>query len=333
MRLVVSALQAQVREANQLLGETYEILSHPQGIFDPKVQSAVLAKMARNTVPRWHFAMLNDVERNSALNAALHAQIPAGSVVLDIGTGTGLLAMGAVKAGASHVYTCEENPLLAEIARQIVAEHGMSDSITVLNKRSTQLVVGRDLTRKVDVLVSEIVDCGLIGEGLLPSVRHAREHLLASDGVMMPVAARLYGRLVNGAALMNLNRAGQANGFDVSLINSAATQGHFPLRLQTWPHLMLSEAVELAAFDLRSGPLEPGGRTLAILATADGEAQALATWFELDLGGDITLSNSPENTSSHWMQALIPLEKPAPVVAGGTCSVELRWSDYSLTAS
>lgn len=333
IRLAISAMQAQAQEINRLLGEVMAALSRPQTLADPDAQASVLAQLARNTVPRWHFAMLNDTERNDALRTALESRIPAGAVVLDIGTGTGLLAMGAARAGARHVYTCEENPLLAEMARQIIAEHSMTDTITVLNKRSTQLVVGRDLAERVDVVVSEIVDCGLIGEGLLPSVRHAREHLLAPGGTVLPVAARLYGQLVNGAALVNLNRVDSASGFDVSLINAAATQGHFPVRLGTWPHRMLSEPVELAVFDLRSGPLGPGRRTLAIPATADGEAHALVTWFELDLTEDITLSNAPENATSHWMQALIPFEKPVPVAAGETSSIELRWDDYRLAVS
>ncbi|MEV4741119.1 50S ribosomal protein L11 methyltransferase [Streptomyces sp. NPDC049555] len=330
LRLAIAALKTQAQQIGRLVGEV-EALCAPHALADP--DSPVLAEIVRRNVPRWHFAMLNDAERNTALTEALRRRIPPGSVVLDIGAGTGLLAMAAVRAGAAHVYTCEENPLLAEIARQTIAGHGMSDAVTVLGKRSTELEVGRDLERRVDVLVSEIVDCGLIGEGLLPSVRDARARLLAPGGLMMPVAARLYGQLIESETVVGLNRVTGAGGFDVSLMNTAATRGHFPVRLGTWPHRALTEPRELVAFDLASGELGPGSRTLPFTATADGEAHALVTWFAMDLGGGITLRNAPQNTASHWMQALLLLDKPLALSAGQSTDIELSWTDTTLAVS
>ncbi|MBZ4018702.1 hypothetical protein CCS38_23780 [Streptomyces purpurogeneiscleroticus] len=310
---------------------TVEALTSPSGM--PVPGSAAFDRIARQTVPRWHFAMLNDTERNERLIGAVQHRVPQGCVALDIGTGTGLLAMATVRAGASHVYTCEANPLLAEIARQTVAANGMSDAITVLNTLSTDLEVGRDLPRKADVLVSEIVDCGLIGEGLLPTVRHAREHLLRPGGLMMPVSARLHGRLIRSGAMVELNRVQEAGGFDVSLLNATASRGHFPVRMHTWPHELLSEPFEMAAFDLRSDDLLPGRSRLSVPATADGRADGIVAWFSLDLGGGFELCNSPVNPDSHWMQALLLFEKSVSVTAGQSLDLELRWTDFQLTVS
>lgn len=294
--------------------------------------SGKFADLAKRVVPRWHFPMLNDTERNAALATALEQLIPPGSVVLDIGSGSGLLAMVAIRAGASRVYTCEENPLLAEIARQVISGYGMSDVITVLDKRSTDLVVGRDLDHRVDVVSSEIVDCGLIGEGLLPTIRHARQHLLAPGGLLIPRSARLRGALINSQVIIGLNQVQDAAGFDVSLMNTFATRGHFPVRLSTWPHQLLSEPMELLAFDLESDQLTPGRRQLSAQVTESGEAHGLVAWFELELGAGIVLRNSLDNVTSHWMQAFIPFEKSAAVSNGQQLSFELSWTDLQLSA-
>lgn len=60
------------------------------------------------------------------------------------GTGTGLLALLAVEAGAGQVYACETNPVLANMARAIVAAHGpkAKEAVVVLNKASQELRVG-----------------------------------------------------------------------------------------------------------------------------------------------------------------------------------------------
>lgn len=330
LRLAIAAIRTQASELRRLAAAVEQTLSGAAEL--PSPGSAAFAEIARRAVPRWHFAMLNDTERNKALATALEQLIPHGSTVLDIGSGSGLLAMVAVQAGAARVYTCEENPLLAEIARQIIGDHGLSDVITVFGKRSTELVAGHDLDGRVDVLVSEIVDCGLIGEGLLPTIRHAREHLLAPGGLMIPARARLYGQLIYSQIITGLNQVRNAVGFDVSLMNAVATRGHFPVRLATWPHEVLSGPVQLAAFDLRSDPLTPGRRPVLVPVASPGEAHGLAAWFEMELGGGLALRNSLDNSASHWMQALIPFDKPVPVTAGQQLSIELNWTDTQLFA-
>ena len=59
-------------------------------------------------------SMLHDTSRNNKYEQAITAAVAAfvarsgrKPVVLDVGTGTGLLAMMAARAGAEHVYACE----------------------------------------------------------------------------------------------------------------------------------------------------------------------------------------------------------------------------------
>lgn len=328
IRLALAGLRARAQELSRVADATAQVLAAPDGL---STALPAFREFARASVPRWHFAMLNDHERNDALATALERVIPRGGTVLDIGAGTGLLAMMAVRAGAAHVYSCEANPLMAEVARQVVAAEGFADRVTVLSCRSDELVVGRELPRRVDAVISEIVDCGLIGEGILPSIRHARAELLSPGGVMLPRRARLLGLLLQSENAVNLNRVGSASGFDVSRLNSFATPGHFPIRLHTWPHRALSEPVELVSFDFSADPLDPGGCKLAVPVRESGTVHGLAAWFEMDLGGGVTLRNSPENIGSHWMQALVPLAEPLDVEAGSTLVLDLSWSETSLS--
>ncbi len=84
--------------------------------------------------------------------------------------------MMAARAGARHVYACEMLPDLADLARIVVAENGFADRITVVAKASKDLVLGVDLPERATLLVTEIFDALLIGEGALPAIGHAREH-------------------------------------------------------------------------------------------------------------------------------------------------------------
>ena len=125
------------------------------------------------SVPRWHFNMLRDEPRNAAFDAAIRRAVTPGTHVLDIGAGSGLLSMMAARAGAGRVVACEENPAIADMARQIVATNGFAERVRVVTGNSTELDVESDLEGRADVIVSEIVSNNLLAEGVLKTLADA----------------------------------------------------------------------------------------------------------------------------------------------------------------
>lgn len=130
-----------------------------------------LDNVKNHLVERWHFGMLNDSDRNrkykAAIGKAIQQRSNLGSRVLDIGTGTGLLALYAHEMGASFVAACECSPLMCHMASEAFRRNGCADQIKLIPKHSTKLDVQSDLGGKVDLIVTETMDCGVFGEGLL----------------------------------------------------------------------------------------------------------------------------------------------------------------------
>ena len=73
--------------------------------------------VVRREAPLWHFSIIHDQPRNEAYSRALAHFVKPGMTVFEIGTGTGILAMLAARAGAKHVYTCERRADVAQAAR------------------------------------------------------------------------------------------------------------------------------------------------------------------------------------------------------------------------
>ena len=142
-------------------------------------------------MPAWHAAIIGDRARNEAYDAALRNAIEPGMRVLEVGAGTGLLAMMAARAGAAEVVTCEINPLVAERARQIVAQNGYADRVRVIGKHSGDLKLGVDLSGPADVFVSEIISGSLLNEAVLPVMEDVVPRLLKPGAIVIPFRASI----------------------------------------------------------------------------------------------------------------------------------------------
>ncbi|MFF8608010.1 50S ribosomal protein L11 methyltransferase [Streptomyces sp. NPDC015346] len=266
-------------------------------------------RAVRALVPRWHFGMMNDTERNQAYAKAIAQVVGEDRLVLDIGTGAGLLALLAARSGASRVVTCEAVDVVAATAREIVKQNGYADVVTVVSSLSTDLRVGVDLPRRADVLVTEIFDCALLGEFVVPALAHARRELLTPDAVILPRSGRLFAQFVESPELHSLNHVGEVDGFDFSPFSSLTSLEYFSTTLGNYRHRPLTEPVEIFRFDFAED-IEPAAHHVEITPRESGRAHAVVMWFELDLAEGVTLSNSPSDTGSHWKQAIQTLPEP-----------------------
>jgi len=284
-------------------------------------RSQLNAARAR-TIQGWHLPMLADTARNDAYEKAITQAVKKkkGAHVLDIGTGSGLLAMMAARAGAETVTACEINIPLADIARQVVSENGFADQITVIGKSSEKLVVGKDMARPADIIVSEIVDVGLLREGVLTTLSHAVQTLAAKGAEMIPASAEILAVLVEAPALRRVNPLSEISGFDLSAFDVFRDPGYRKIFLANQEHKLLSRPFPVAAFDFRT--FRPGDPnhfdTLELEAEIleDGAAQAVVFWFELRLDEETVISTSPASGKTHWGQAIQFLDTDIPVCKG-----------------
>ncbi|MFC5180681.1 50S ribosomal protein L11 methyltransferase [Actinomadura harenae] len=318
---------------------------HESGRFDKAIEEFELAlalagdnreavlghnRAVRRHVPRWHWEMLHDKERADLYDRAIRQVVRPDRLVLDIGTGTGLLSMMAARAGAREVIACEGQPAVAAVAEQIIHAAGHHRAITVVPKRSTAMRVPEDMPARADILITETIDCALLGEGILGTIAHAREHLLKEDALILPSAGRVFAQLVESDSLFRKNHVGDLYGFDLSEFNRLASLEYFDSRLRNHRWRPLSEPMEIFAFDFyRDGPEERRAE-FVVSPTAEGRCHAIVFWFELDLVPGIGLTNSPGNPESHWKQAVQCLPDPLQVTPGEPLLLEARHDEASL---
>ncbi|KAK9071328.1 hypothetical protein SSX86_009896 [Deinandra increscens subsp. villosa] len=110
-----------------------------------------------------------------------------GKTVLDVGTGSGILAIWSAQAGAKKVYAVEATKM-AEHARELVKANKLQDVIEVIEGSIEDIT----LPEKVDVIISEWMGYFLLRESMFDSVICARDRFLKPTGVMYPSHARMW---------------------------------------------------------------------------------------------------------------------------------------------
>lgn len=122
---------------------------------------------------------------------------------------------------------------MANCARNVIAHNNCDDKITLIPKRSTDIVVGpgKDMELRANVLVTEVFDTELIGEGAIGTFNHAHANLLTvrmllrenslrlsfhfkvvhfflkEDSIVIPSRATIFVQLVESELLSSWNRS------------------------------------------------------------------------------------------------------------------------------
>jgi len=286
-------------------------------------------------VPSWHFSIVRDALRNAAYEAALARAIRPGMKVLEIGAGTGILSMMAARAGAGEVVACEMNPKVAAAAQDIVARNGFADRVRIVAKKSTDLDPVADLGGPADLLVSEIVDNGLLGEGVLPAVEDAAQRLLRPGAAIIPARGNLRIALAHYSKLQS-RHLGTIEGFDLSAFNRLANP-HFTLRRENADLALRSAPADLFAFDFSSGGPFPPADARVELVSDGAPVNGIVQWIRLEMDDTGHYENVPgPGPQSCWAVIFHPFRqerRPAKGARVAVCGRHQRasyslWTDF-----
>jgi 16S rRNA G966 N2-methylase RsmD len=173
----------------------------------------------------WHFDMLLSKERNDFYNDLIKDNCKD-KVVFEIGTGSGLLSVLAVRHGARKVICCEENPLLIEAATQLFQRLGVADKIQLIQKNSKDIKT--EELPPVDVVLHELFGSDPFEEEFIPTLQDARR-FMKPDGIFLPDQLQIIYQVVpQGPIIQELTYDG------ISLIemNQILPQVHPGLRVR-----------------------------------------------------------------------------------------------------
>jgi len=271
--------------------------------------------------------MVADAVRVDAYAGAIARVVHPGSIVVDLGCGTGILSLLALRAGALRVHAVDTNPAVW-LARDLARDNGFGDRLRVHHRSSFEV----DLGERADVIVTDLRGSTPFFSENLAAVADARRRWLAPGGTLIPARDRMFVALVETETQWRILEHGwtslERRGFTAdaarsATLNCAYTDADAPLGAEQ----ILSEAKAWAEIDYRDAATQAPSRTssgdVELAMTRGGTAHALAVWFEATLHDDIGFTNAPGQRLV-YKRTVLPLLEPVPVTAREIAKVTLR---------
>jgi hypothetical protein len=259
----------------------------------------------------FHRRMLEDRFRTGCYESAIARLIRPGDVVVDIGTGSGILGFFACRAGARTVYAIESEAII-ELARLVACANGLQDRISFIRKMSIDV----DLPEMADVLITETGGTFGLQGGMLAAVIDGRRRFLKEHGQILPSSLDLWVAPVEfprGYAVVETWKQ-NVYGFDFSAIRTFAVNNDYAADLNA--HNLLSEGQLLTRIVFREMENTYIKDQVSFQINRTGMLQGFAGWQSTEVAAGITFTNSPVERTIRWKQSFLPIEHSCPVIAG-----------------
>lgn len=281
----------------------------------------------------YHYRMLADRARVRAYGRAIQQVVKPGDHVVEIGTGTGILAVLAARAGAR--VTAIERYSILDMARAVARHSGVEERIDFVRGDADQV----QLDRPGDVLLSEIVGNRILNEGLLEATLDARRRLLVPGARLVPGRIDILAQLGYSDRFDHLSREFRQIG-DLHEVNLGALTAWFDGFLTSGKLVWEQGPQDMSGFEALSEPVTVIGLDLATIEdvdfkagakmrpTREGTANAVVLTFCLTLVPGVLLSSHEQRTDLHWCRPVYMLGQPVSCRPGQTLRAELSYEAH-----
>ena len=268
--------------------------------------------------------MIADTVRMRAFAAALGTAVKPGSVVVDLGTGTGIFALLACRLGARRVYAIEPDDAI-QVAKEIAAANQCADRIEFVQAMSTDV----DLPERADVIVSDIGGMLPWFQKHIPAIADARRRFLAPGGRLIPLQDTAWAAVVSAPELYE-RQCGPWRENEFGLDMEAARR----LVTNVWSrgsvnrNQFLAEPQQWATLDYARVEDPDVSARIDWSIERAGTAHGIAAGFDRLVSEGVRLSNAPtagtESAASIYGTIFFPWPEPVALAVGDLVSVGLE---------
>jgi predicted RNA methylase len=139
---------------------------------------------------------LADEARTQAFGQAIASVEQPHHLALDLGAGSGILALFAARAGAQRVIAIEYDRYVAAVARENFRRNWAGDAIRLIEADARNHVFGKGL--RFDLVIAEMLTTGLIDEAQVQAINNLhRQGVVTRDTTFIPARQETFATLAH----------------------------------------------------------------------------------------------------------------------------------------
>ena len=259
---------------------------------------------------RMHEMMLNDTVKIENYFQGVTRNVKPGDKVLDLGTGTGILAFFAAFREPERIYAVEQLDIV-EAAEKIARANSL-DRITFVKGDCLEFDPGE----KMDVIIHEQLGNRLFDSGIVDTLVDCRERFLKDDGRILPGRFEYY---LEPVMLKERSRQPfiwekKIKGLDLSCLREYA------LDYAQWEKVVSVNPADVGCFlsdpesiyncDLHTMAKTdlPGVMTQKKVLTRDGRLDGFLVFFKAFFDEEFGFSTYNPETATHWGLSMLRVE-------------------------
>lgn len=229
-----------------------------------------------------HAHMVDDPLRTEPLLKAIQNTVKNEMVVIDIGTGTGILAIEAARSGAKHVYALDCDKAALACAKKLAKKTGVEKKISFIHSLSFNYKP----EEKADLIICETVGSFAFDENILATLLDAKKRLLKRGGKIIPERLKL-----SAVPITRLPQVETPS--EIAEISSSD---------------FAAEPKLLSSIDFNDTFKDFEHAKTSFKVKEDCTIRAIALWPEVSWSGKHKTSASPLLKQTHWKQGIMPIE-------------------------
>lgn len=277
-----------------------------------------------------HEKMLSDKSRMDAYHKAITKHIKKNDIVIDLGTGTGILSFFASQKSPKKIYAIEHGKII-ETAKK-VCEHNGIKNIEFVNSNSRNF----SINEKADYIIHEQIGALLFDEHMIENLSDLKQRLLNKDGKILPGKFEVFlvpVKLKDNSKvpfLWEQNIHGvKYDCFDDQKNNIDAAYGLLKVRPEAVDYF-LSEPEKILYYDMdtmTAGDLK-NNYDIKVKINRAGIADGFCFYFNIIFDEEIILSTNPITSVTHWNIPILRTENKF-YREGEEIKFNLCWNDPS----
>lgn len=227
--------------------------------------------------------MVEDPLRTRPLLRAVASVVKPGDTVLDIGTGLGILAIAAAKAGAKKIYAIDCDSAALREARLSAKKIGVIDRISFIESLSFDFKI----PSRADVVLCETVGSFAFDENILAALLDAKHRLLKRGGRIAPEKIELWGAPICKIPTLSLPA-------EIGIVKRSD---------------LLAKPLKLTSVDFSAKFSDEIHVKQKFKCTKNGPLRAFAVWPRVFWSKNEITDASPLKKSTHWKQGILVVEE------------------------